>query len=455
MKDSPDLVSYMLALRTELHMRIVMPAVVPHSGECPFLAMSRFETGVNGNPHQHGFSVGIPAPRFGRVLADVDGNGDVQGNSAKDSEEGYQKLVLEFLSEPGARDGLEKSVVMGNLQDAMRLNQCGADDGSSGEENGGSDNPGDDAAVVAQAEAVLNNMLEGDMLVEAVVGARHMYRRSEGVRQAEDAENLVVGREGQQGRQDDVRVERLVGQQVELQLLTDRNVEVSKQSDLEKRFAEFFGRLVSEWNPCYSETGQCRYRWDEEIGAHDVEWEEEAGEEKEKTAGLKDGSEGGAVAEKVQKGRAEHSEQEQEGETAEQKACRAVESRWPERLRLSSLLDKVFGAASDEDAAVDVQRVRRLVAALGNGWSGTRSTVSLSRSLACMRVRVGRNSVQFAGTASPMSLWRGVVHVACGWRRGSGKGSGTRGSLAMTSCVAATRSMCCLPTWAMWIGVRV
>ena len=50
-KDSPDLVSYMLALRTELHMRIVMPAVVPYSEECPFLAMSRVETGVNGNLH--------------------------------------------------------------------------------------------------------------------------------------------------------------------------------------------------------------------------------------------------------------------------------------------------------------------------------------------------------------------------------------------------------------------
>ena len=29
-RDNPDLVEYMLALRTELHMRIVMPAVVRH-----------------------------------------------------------------------------------------------------------------------------------------------------------------------------------------------------------------------------------------------------------------------------------------------------------------------------------------------------------------------------------------------------------------------------------------
>ena len=103
-KDSPDLVSYMLALRTGLHMRMVMPAVVPHSAECPFMAMSRFETGMNGNPHQHGFAIGVPAPRFGRVLADVDGNGDVQGELAEDDEAEYENLVLALFDEPGVGD---------------------------------------------------------------------------------------------------------------------------------------------------------------------------------------------------------------------------------------------------------------------------------------------------------------------------------------------------------------
>ena len=40
-----------MALRTELQMRIVMPAVVPHTDREPFLAMARFEVGQqNGNP---------------------------------------------------------------------------------------------------------------------------------------------------------------------------------------------------------------------------------------------------------------------------------------------------------------------------------------------------------------------------------------------------------------------
>ena len=44
-----------LALRTELHMRMVMPTIVPHSEEWPYMAMARAETGPGGNPHTHGF----------------------------------------------------------------------------------------------------------------------------------------------------------------------------------------------------------------------------------------------------------------------------------------------------------------------------------------------------------------------------------------------------------------
>ena len=76
-RDNPDLVSYMLALRTELLMRVVMPAVVKHSERERYKSMARFETGPSGNPHYHGFSMGIAGPKVGRVEADVDGEGDV------------------------------------------------------------------------------------------------------------------------------------------------------------------------------------------------------------------------------------------------------------------------------------------------------------------------------------------------------------------------------------------
>ena len=46
---------------------------------------------------------------------------------------------------------------------------------------------------------------------------------------------------------------------------------MSKQSDLENLFSDFFGGIVKEWNPCFTDAGVCRYVWDAEIGAHDVE----------------------------------------------------------------------------------------------------------------------------------------------------------------------------------------
>ena len=64
-RDNPDLVAYMLTLRTELLMRIVMPSVVGHSDIDPYMAMARFETGPGGNPHWHGMSVGRRSPQFG------------------------------------------------------------------------------------------------------------------------------------------------------------------------------------------------------------------------------------------------------------------------------------------------------------------------------------------------------------------------------------------------------
>ena len=51
-RDCPDVVAYAIALRTELHMKMVMPSVVPHSEEAPYLSMGRFECGSGGNPQR-------------------------------------------------------------------------------------------------------------------------------------------------------------------------------------------------------------------------------------------------------------------------------------------------------------------------------------------------------------------------------------------------------------------
>ena len=103
-RDNPDLVAYLLALRTELHMRMVMPAVVPHSEREPYLAMSRAECGGSGNPHSHGFSVGATAPYMDRVRADVDGEGD----EAPDSLGEEMALVEGIFAKLGEEERIEE-----------------------------------------------------------------------------------------------------------------------------------------------------------------------------------------------------------------------------------------------------------------------------------------------------------------------------------------------------------
>ena len=71
-RSAPDLAAFMIALRTEMSMRVVMPEIVPHTEAEPFMAMARFETGDGGNPHFHGFTVGAGGPQLGRVNADMD-----------------------------------------------------------------------------------------------------------------------------------------------------------------------------------------------------------------------------------------------------------------------------------------------------------------------------------------------------------------------------------------------
>ena len=62
-RDAPDIVVYIHACRAELHMRMVMPAVLGAALDVPFLGMARLETGPNSNLHWHGIAYGrvIPA----------------------------------------------------------------------------------------------------------------------------------------------------------------------------------------------------------------------------------------------------------------------------------------------------------------------------------------------------------------------------------------------------------
>ena len=88
---------------------------------------------------------------------------------------------------------------------------------------------------------------------------------------------------------------------------------------------------MSEWNPCYTAEGRWRYKWDDDVGAHDVD--------------------------------VDVSDEGLQGRVSEIEAIRKISAKEPERLNLRAVLDRVFDEADCSDS-VDVQPVRRLVAAL-------------------------------------------------------------------------------------------
>ena len=67
-----------------------------------------------------------------------------------------------------------------------------------------------------------------------------------------------------------VQAEQESAEPSEWHVLEDRNKGVQLQSDLEKKIFDFFDELTREWNPCRDDSGRWRYRWDREVGAHDV-----------------------------------------------------------------------------------------------------------------------------------------------------------------------------------------
>ena len=51
----------------------------------------------------------------------------------------------------------------------------------------------------------------------------------------------------------------------------ERNAGVQSQQEMERQFFDYFGEIMSEWNPCNDDDGNRRFFWDEDVGAHDVE----------------------------------------------------------------------------------------------------------------------------------------------------------------------------------------
>ena len=211
-RDAPDVASFQIALRTELNMKIVMPAVVPHSEKYPYLSMARYENGKNGNPHFHGVSVGAENPRMGRRIVNDAGAEYSDDEVSSVSGEEARRLEAEgagAAADDGASDSassveivppppqphLEARSKRGRLKSKLRVCSFG----------GGSDGRGE-------------------------VGGGGGGAAEEG------------GEEGAQSLK-----------------------------AMEKAFWECFGEKVSEWNPCYSDEGRVRYSFHRDVGAHNVE----------------------------------------------------------------------------------------------------------------------------------------------------------------------------------------
>ena len=68
-RNNPDIVAFLHALRVELQVRLVMQHVVPCADSEPFLYWLRFEWGSNGNPHAHGQAYAKGNPKFDNIAA--------------------------------------------------------------------------------------------------------------------------------------------------------------------------------------------------------------------------------------------------------------------------------------------------------------------------------------------------------------------------------------------------
>jgi len=143
-RDNPDLVAFMLALRTELHMRMVMPTVVRQTEWQRYMAMCRFEVGPGGNAHYHGFSVGEAAPVMKHVRADVEGEGDEPPDMLVEE----VKAVHRIFAGVGAGETIRESVLRRRLftevvRDAEKREEVAAAPGEGGREGEGCDGAGD------------------------------------------------------------------------------------------------------------------------------------------------------------------------------------------------------------------------------------------------------------------------------------------------------------------------
>jgi hypothetical protein len=201
-RDSPDMAATVFAVRSELNMRMVMPAVLPGEPGVPFRCMGRVEMSKNGMPHVHLVAVGAGNPCLAHdVEDDVNTCGDV--------------VAVGAALEPIAAD----------------------DDQVAAEE--ASEDCGDEDVEI--------RTMHGGAVVPPSPAPHPVPRMA----------LALMGGGGSQEGGAGPDVDGVDGKQL-----------LSKK---EEEFWEFFGKRVSEWNPCFAEDGRVRYSFDRDVEAHNVE----------------------------------------------------------------------------------------------------------------------------------------------------------------------------------------
>ena len=210
-RDSPDIACFNLVLRTELTMKMVMPEVVPHDDDAPFMSMIRFESGVGGNHHGHGFTVGKGNPRLIRV------------DDADDEEFG------DHVDSEGDRSGAE---------DLSKGEDADVEDDGAGdvEDESGSDiSDGQPVAEVCSVSGI------------SFVTARCAPEQS-AAPLAGQKRRILARR----------RTPQLVSEPVRTlpESRLDPEQRGQNKAQLEREFWDCYGRSVSEWNPTFTPDGQ-------------------------------------------------------------------------------------------------------------------------------------------------------------------------------------------------------
>ena len=240
-KHSPDLVVYMHALRAELIMRMVMPAVLGSSSAVPALGYARFETGPNGNPHWHGVGYGRGNPRL-----------DEAGTELLEE---CERILAAWKEDEKQEHGNES--------------------GGSAEERGDGGARKEEAGVSTASSGSIDTDADVAEIVETDPG--NDSSRPAGPRGARRGAGRGRPKRGARGRGAGRAVaseaEPLPPQCIPCQSLPAKAhaPEAVTKEAKEIAFWMYFKDRVSEWNPCFGDDEEVRFLWDREVGAHDIE----------------------------------------------------------------------------------------------------------------------------------------------------------------------------------------